>query len=428
MNKTTYSRVRETLYEETLDNGLKVYLFPKPGFAQVQAMFTTDYGSVDSHFRLSGEADVTHVPDGIAHFLEHKMFESKDEPVFTQFARYGASMNAFTSFSQTSYHFSATDHIDENMRVLLDFVQDPYFTDENVEKEKGIIEQEIRMGEDNPDVTAYYGLLEAMYQKFPLRIKVIGSVESIRQIDKETLYRCYNTFYHPSNMMLCVAGGFEPEPMMDLIRNNQKGKSFGPVSDILREYPQEPAPVAKRETVIKQSVSQPRCLIGWKDKTTGLTGESLQRQDMLTSVILDALFGQSSPFYHQLIDDELIDQHFSWEYEITPHYGYSLVGGNTKDPKQLEERIQSFVNDIATKGLPEEWFGRCQKKMMGWFMTMFDAPGQVTRYFTAYNLRKANVFNLFDALSELTLEDANARLREHFDSVQCSTFIVLPNR
>lgn len=427
MHKTDYPRFRETLYQETLQNGLTVYLFPKPGFAQVQAMFTTAYGSVDSHFRVSDDSDASHVPDGIAHFLEHKMFESRDEPVFTKFARYGASVNAFTSFSQTTYYFSSTSHIYENMKTLLDFVQDPYFTVENVEKEKGIIAQEIRMGEDNPDRRSYYGLLAAMYQKHPLRIEIAGTVESIYQIDHETLYRCYRTFYHPSNMILVVAGGFEPDEMMTFIRENQAQKSFGPAPEIERIIPEEPGPVLERETVVHLSVSQPRCMLGWKDQDTGLTGNDLIARDMLTSIILDALFGQSSPLYHQLIDEELIDQQFGWEYEITPQYGYSLLGGDTPDPQKLQERIWEFLKQIQENGLPEEWFERCRKKLMGWFVTLFDSPGQVARQFTSYTLRKADAFETLNVLESLTLDAANQRLREHFVETQYSASVVMPN-
>lgn len=426
MREVDYSRLREMMFTEQLDNGLCVFLFPKPGYQQVFATFSTHYGSIDSVFRLDGETDAIQVPDGIAHFLEHKMFESPDGDVFNDFAESGAAANAFTTFDQTTYLFSCTEHTMDNLRVLLDFVQEPYFTDENVEKEKGIIGQEIRMYDDNPEWRCFFGLLASLYENHPVRIDIAGTVDSIAKIDKETLYRCYRTFYHPSNMILCCVGGFDPKEMMEVIRQNQAGKSFNERPSIDRIYPEEPSAAGEPRRSAELSVSQPRCLIGWKDAETGLRGRALLEQEMLTGVILDVLFGRSSALYHQWIDEGLIDQQFTWEYEITPAYGYSLVGGNTPDPEKLIQSVNEAVDRAAEQGLSEEEFARGRKKAIGRFVGSLDSPNFIGRSFTAYYFKDADLFDTVQVLESLTLDQANRRLRAHFASSQQAMSIVTP--
>src|SRR5690606_13607321 len=206
MEKIHFPQLDEQLYYEKLDNGLDVYLLPKTGFYKTYATFTTKYGSIDNHFVPLGKEEYVKVPDGIAHFLEHKLFEKEDGDVFQKFSRQGASANAFTSFTRTAYLFSSTSHVEKNLETLLDFVQEPYFTDQTVEKEKGIIAQEIRMYDDNPDWRLYFGMIKNLYEKHPVRIDIAGTVESISAITKDMLYTCYNTFYHPSNMVLFIVG------------------------------------------------------------------------------------------------------------------------------------------------------------------------------------------------------------------------------
>ncbi|MCL6548438.1 MAG: insulinase family protein [Alicyclobacillus sp.] len=426
MREFRYDRVRHTVYAEQLDNGLSVYLLPKPGFQQVFAAFSTRYGSVDRTFRLAGEPEFTTVPDGIAHFLEHKMFESEQGDVFSSFAKHGASANAFTTFDQTTYLFSCTADVEENTGTLLDFVQSPYFTDQNVEKEKGIIGQEIRMYDDNPDWRAYFGLLKALYANHPVRIDIAGTVESIQQIDKDLLYRCYHTFYHPGNMIFVAVGGFDPGRLLDVILRNQAAKSFGPAPDIERSWPEEPEEAASRRSEAHLSVSQPRCLIGWKDRRSGLAGRPMMEQELLTGLILDALFGRSSPFYHALIDEGLIDQQFSWEYEVTPSYGHSLVGGNTPDPHRLAARVQEELERWVSNGIEEEAFERSRRKAMGRFVTSLDSPSHAGRTFTSYRLKDADWFDTLEVLESLTLAQAHERLRDHFADSQRAVSVVWP--
>ncbi|MCL6515463.1 pitrilysin family protein [Alicyclobacillus sp.] len=421
-------RLGHVLYQETLDNGLNVYLLPKPGFQQTFATFTTHYGSVDSTFRTGGDEDFITVPDGIAHFLEHKMFESEHGDVFRDFARHGASANAYTTFDITSYLFSSTQDVYENLEILLDFVQDPYFTDENVAKEKGIIAQEIRMYDDNPDTRVFYGLLKALYHVHPVRMDIAGTVESIQRIDKETLYRCYRTFYHPSNMVLFAVGGFDPESAMDVIRTNQARKSFSEMPRIERDRPKEPPSVNHPRAEARLAVHQPRCLIGWKDPDPMPAGPQILERELVTGVVLDVLFGRSSDLFDELIGEGLIDQQFSWEYERTPEYGYSVVGGNTPDPDALAERIERHLERARNEGLDAEAFERCRRKSIGRFMAALDSPSYIARHFASYLFRGADLFQTVEILERLTLADADRRLREHLLPERRAVSVVLPKQ
>lgn len=226
MEKITFEQLQEELYYEKLANGLDVYILPKRGFNKTYATFTTKYGSVDNHFIPLGKEEFVKVPDGIAHFLEHKLFEKEDGDVFQQFSRQGASANAFTSFTRTAYLFSSTSNVELNLETLMDFVQEPYFTEKTVEKEKGIIGQEITMYDDNPDWRLYFGLIENLYQNHPVKIDIAGTIDSISHITKDMLYECYNTFYHPSNMLLFVVGPVDVEKIMNQIKENQAKKPF----------------------------------------------------------------------------------------------------------------------------------------------------------------------------------------------------------
>jgi len=304
MRRIDYDSLRETVYCEQLPNGLQVYVVPKPGFRKTFAAFATKYGSIDNHFQAQGGPEIR-VPDGIAHFLEHKMFEEPTGDIFAQFASQGASANAFTGFERTVYIFSATERIAENLTTLIDFVQNPYFTDENVEKEKGIIGQEIKMYQDHPDWRSYYGLIAAMYREHPVRIDIAGTIESISQITKETLYDCYRTFYHPSNMMLVVAGGVHAEDVMALVRDNQAAKTFGPQREIRRFFPKEPPEVARRTLTVRLPVSLPKCLLGFKEPQHNLEGRALLERELCTKLVFDALFSPSSVQYQSLYDEHL---------------------------------------------------------------------------------------------------------------------------
>lgn len=412
MESIRYEHLQETLYYEVMDNGLHVYILPKPGFQKTYATFATKYGSVDNHFQVEGQAEVK-VPDGIAHFLEHKMFEEPTGDIFATFASHGASANAFTSFDQTVYLFSATEYVNENIQTLVNFVQNPYFTDQNVEKEKGIIGQEIDMYADNPDWRVYFGLIEAMYQKHPVHIDIAGTVESIRTITKEMLYECYNTFYHPSNMLLFVVGGVDPQEVIDMVRSNQEQKDYKPQGSIQRFFEPEPEQVGEARREAKLAVSLPKCLFGFKETDVGLTGEQLLRRDMTTQLMMDLLFGSSTRLFQKLYDEDLISDSFGHEYNSSPQYAFSAIGGDTKDPDQLLARIREEVDAIVEKGFESTDFERARKKKIGGYLRMLNSPENIAHEFTRQQFRGGDFFNMLPLYESITLEDVNLRLREH---------------
>lgn len=424
MEKLQFDNLQETLYKEVMDNGLHVYVLPKPGFQKTYATFATKYGSVDNHFRVEGQEEVS-VPDGIAHFLEHKMFEEPEGDIFATFASNGASANAFTSFDQTVYLFSATENVKANLETLINFVQHPYFTDQNVEKEKGIIGQEINMYLDNADWRVYFGLIEAMYQIHPVHIDIAGTVESISTITKETLYTCYNAFYHPSNMLLFVVGGVNPEEVFELVRANQAAKDYKPQGKIERIFEPENVEVAEKRRVAKLAVSMPKCLFGFKEKTVGFTGSELLRRDLTTKLMLDLLFGTSTELYQKLYDEELISDSFSHEYNSSPQYAFSAVGGDTPDPDKLLARVREKVDNVLKNGFKESDFERARKKKIGGYLRMLNSPENIAHEFTRYQFRGSDFFSVVQVYESITLQEVNDRLKEHVDWNQMAVSIVV---
>jgi predicted Zn-dependent peptidase len=417
-----YPDVDETVVTETLPNGLRVHVLPKAGCSKTYAVFGTRYGSIDNRFEVNGEE--IRVPDGIAHFLEHKMFEEPDGDVFAKFAKLGASANAFTSFDRTVYLFSAAEHISENLTTLLDFVQHPWFTDENVEKEKGIIEQEINMYRDNPDWQVYFGLIAALYRRHPVRIDIAGTAESIRRIDKETLYRCHETFYHPSNMMLVVAGGADPEDVIRLVRDNQAKKSFKPAPAVGRLFEEEPPEVAAPRVERELAVSLPKCMIGFKETDLVRDAEALMRREAATRLVFEALFGPGSGLYQSLYDDQLISDSFGSEYNITPEYAFSVIGGETRDPDELVARIGEAIERAKEDGIDPARFERAKRRRIGALLRMLDRPESAANEYLRWRMRDGDLFRLPEVYREIDLAEAVGRLRDHFDRERMAVSIV----
>ncbi|USG68007.1 insulinase family protein [Brevibacillus ruminantium] len=423
MQTTVFDQLGETVYHETLPNGLAVYLVPKEGFSKTYAVFTTRYGSIDSHFRLKNGEEIN-VPDGIAHFLEHKMFEKKELDVMHEFSKNGASCNAFTSFNRTAYLFSCTDKLDRNINLLLDYVQEPYFTEASVEKEKGIIGQEITMYDDNPDWKVYMNLLKAMYQKFPINIEIAGTIESISHITKDNLYQCYETFYHPANMVLLVVGSFQPETVMKWVRDNQSAKDFPPAPRIERIFPEEPAGVAKSRVEANLTVGLPKCLIGFKEKTNGLTGKDLLKRELTTKLVLDIAFGNSSALYQKWYDSGLITESFDFDYSGETDYGYSIIGGDTPDPDKLVTELQAGIRGLIQSGIHQQDFERAKRKKIGLFLRSLNSVEFIANQFTSYKFNGSELFSVVPTLESITREDVEARMKEHFVFEQMSVSIV----
>ncbi|MFT9847626.1 EF-P 5-aminopentanol modification-associated protein YfmH [Aneurinibacillus sp. REN35] len=423
MKTKRYERLNETLYYEQLDNGMEVYILPKEGFSKTYATFTTRYGSIDNEFQAPGKERLR-VPDGIAHFLEHKMFEQKEGDVFAEFAEHGASANAFTSFDRTAYLFSSTQDVPHNVETLLDFVQDPHFTDQNVEKEKGIIGQEIRMYDDDADWRVYFGLIANYYHNHPVKIDIAGTVESISKITKDLLYECYETFYHPSNMLLFIVGAVNPEEMMELVRQNQAKKSYDKQAPIERFYPEEPETVAKKRSVVHLPVGIPKCMFGFKDKKAGLAGEALLKQEVATEILLDILFSPSSDLYQKLYDAGLINSGFGADYSGEPAYGFSIIGGDTKDPDALVSMVEGELKNILAQGIEQDAFELSKKKKTGEFLRALNSVEFIANSFTKYRFGGTDLFARVDVLEAMTLDEVQTRMREHIDFDQFAVSIV----
>ncbi|WP_186577409.1 EF-P 5-aminopentanol modification-associated protein YfmH [Aquibacillus kalidii] len=426
MNKTEYEQLKETIYSEKLENGLKVFLLPKPEMSKTFGIFSTDYGSIDQSFVPIGKTETVTVPDGIAHFLEHKLFEKEDKDVFQEFTKRGASANAFTSFTKTAYLFSSTSDIKENVTTLLDFVQEPYFSDQSVEKEKGIIGQEIRMYDDQPDWRSFFGTIQSLYVNHPVQIDIAGTVESIDKITKEDLYTCYNTFYHPSNMTFFVAGNFEPESMMKLIRENQQLKDFPEIIEIDRTYPEEPTHVAKKKHIIEMPVTMSKSMIGIKEVMDYQDVTEFLKKDLLTDMVLDNFFSKSGQFYQELYEQDLIDNSFSFETNLEKKFGFSIIGGNTSKPDELADAIISRLNQLKQTKLSGEEFERMKRKKIGQFLRAMNSLEFISNQFIHYNLMDIDFFEIVPTIESLSVEEANKFLENWISEDRISICQTVP--
>ncbi|WP_067730132.1 EF-P 5-aminopentanol modification-associated protein YfmH [Oceanobacillus damuensis] len=407
MNKQTYREINETIYSEKLDNGLSVFLLPKPEMAKAYGIFSTNYGSIDQTFVPLGETEETSVPEGVAHFLEHKLFEKEDRDVFADFGKQGASPNAYTSFTKTAYLFSATANIEKNVETLIDFVQDPYFSEKSVEKEKGIISQEIKMYDDQPDWQSFMGTIKSMFHHHPVKIDIAGTVESITSITKDDLYTCYHTFYHPENMSLFVAGNFDAEKMMDMIKLNQRNKTFKEMEELMRNFPEEPEDVAMKENKITMPVSIPKCTIGIKESSAELDKDEFLRKDLLGGMVLSHFFSRGGPFYQELYKDNLIDDSFYFETNLEKNFGYTLIGSNTDKPEEFSKRVMELLLSTKEAEFTEEEFSRMKKKKIGQMLRSMNSLEFIANKFTAYHTMGINLFEIIPEIQKLTLKDAN---------------------
>ncbi|WP_210469377.1 pitrilysin family protein [Sporosarcina sp. 6E9] len=427
MNKVHFENLQETLYNEKLENGLDVYILPKRGFSKTYVTFTTKYGSIDRTFIPFGKNEEVTVPDGIAHFLEHKLFEKEDGDVFQDFSVLGGSANAFTSFTRTSYLFSATDKLYENTEVLLDFVQEPYFTQKTVEKEKGIIGQEITMYDDQPDWRLYFGMIENMYHEHPVKIDIAGTIESIDEITAEHLHECYETFYHPSNMVFFVVGAVDPEEMMEFIKENQNKKTFIPAEEITRSFPEEPDTVAQPERTLSMDVTKPKLSFGMKCTKTDVSGEEMLIRELASELVMDILFGRSSDFYANAYKNDLIDESYSYSFMLENGFGFSMISSDTEKPEDLEKAIRARLKEATTTWLiTDEDLDRQRKRKIGQFMRSLNSIEFIANQFTRYSFNDMNLFDVVPTLEKMTLEDLKNAFSTFNDESGFTVYKVLP--
>ncbi len=417
--------LKEEMLLATHKSGLKVYVFPKKGFSKYYAIYGTDYGSTDREFIVPGETEKTIVPDGIAHYLEHKMFEQPDGGnAFDSFALTGASSNAFTSFDLTAYLFSCTDKFYENLDILVDFVNNPYFTKENVEKEQGIIGQEIKMYDDDPGWRVFFNALIALFQNNPVKIDIAGTVESIAEIDKDILYKCYNTFYNPGNMILVLVGDVDmDEVMLRLDKHLGIGKNLGSID---RPEISEPKERAREYIEQKLVVSQPMFQVGFKDITPFTDGNELLRREISTDIILDVLFGKSSDFYMELYNEGLIDGGFGGETELEKRYGFTLIGGESREPKLVYDRIKQRIKSAQESGISHEEIVRAKKVLKACAIKLFNSIEGMGNSFIRLLFKGIDPLKYSDVIDNVSDEEINHRLNTHFDVSNCVLSTVLP--
>ena len=424
MDKRANVQIGETLYTGRLASGLTIAVVPRPGMKKVFGTFATHYGSIDNTFVVPGASKVTDVPDGIAHFLEHKMFEKEDGgDVFNDFAALGASSNAYTDYTSTTFLFSTTGHVSENLEILLDFVQRPYFTPENVEKEKGIIEQEIRMYLDMPGDRLHSNLMEALYVHHPVRLDIAGSVESIRTITPDMLYECYRTFYHPSNMVVFVTGDVDPEAIFAQVQKNQETKGFENQTEITRIVPEEPIGVKKPRVEQRMAVAAPLFMMGFKDNAVGETGPALLKREIVMGLMWQMLLGKSSATYAELYRQGLINDRFQARYSGGITYGMSALGGETMEPDRLQKTLEAR---LPQADMVSEDLERLKKKEMGEIIGLFQSPEDLGYVFNTMHFRKIDLLSYLDILASVTIHDVEQARDGHLGKSARSVSLILP--
>ena len=427
MEKIVNDIIKEELYFETLENGLRVYFMPKKGFVKKYAILATDFGSNDLEFVPKGESDKIRVNEGIAHFLEHKMFEQPDGGnAFDLFSKYGASANAFTNFNMTAYLFSATENFNECLTHLIDYVQTPYYTEENVEKEKGIIAQEIKMYDDDPSWQVYFNALKAMYQKHNVRIDIAGDVDSIYKITPDELYKCYNTFYNPSNMILFVIGDLDENEVMDVIKKANHS-DIEKIEGKIQRFPNaEPKEIAQKEIVEKYQVSMPMFNIAYKDEDVNLRGKELLKKEVVSDILCDMIFKTGSELNEDMYMKGMVNDSFYGGFYSEVEYAFTLISGEGKDPHKVKDTITEYLERYKKEGLSRVGFERAKKKKIGEFLKYMDSMEFIANNFISYAFKDVNILDYLEVLKEVEFEDVENRLRTHFKEENCVISIIEP--
>ena len=413
MQITENLKVKEKLYKEKLPNGLTIMIIPKKGIKKKYMIWGTNYGSNDNKFIVPGEENITEVPNGVAHFLEHKMFEQENGTnSLDTLTALGVNANAYTTNDHTAYLFECTDNFYEAMDELMDYVQHPFFTDDNVEKEKGIIGQEIRMYDDYPEWRVYLNALNAMYHKNPIKIDITGTIETISKIDKEILYKCYRTFYHPSNMAIVVVGDFEPDNLLEEIKKRlTKNK---PAGEIKRIYPKEEERIVKGETIEKLDVSNPIYTIGIKDCVEYNKENKIVKKHIAIEILLNIIFGKSSKLFQDLYKDSNIYIEPSLEYEFGREYAHILITGISNNPRKVYEQFKNTVKEIKENGINKEEFERIKRMLYGNYVREYNDVQDIARMFLSDYFKGICSFDYLEEIDAIDVEFLNQLLKDVF--------------
>lgn len=423
MKELAYPALDERLYQSTLPNGLRVLVLPRKGISRKLAYLVTDFGAIHTRFTMDGVA--YEMPAGIAHYLEHKMFELPGRDVSAEFAALGANPNAFTSYDMTAYYFTCTEHFDENLRLLLEFVSTPYFTPESVAKEQGIIGQEIGMNEDNPDTRVFENLMTGLYAVHPIRVPILGTRETIAEITPALLEACHRAFYDPSNLLLCVTGDVDPERVEQIAGQVLPARSG--VSVCREEGWEEPmtAPVPDRQE--RMDVAMPTFQLGFKCKPAPKGAASI-RQELVGDLAAEALFGESSALYLRLYEQGLIDSSFSGGFESVDSLAMLVCGGDSDDPAAVRDAILEEAARLAREGVPEADFLRMKKSALGRRMKELDSLDSVCFRLCAYALCDFNYLEFPGIYQDIQRQELAQLLEAAVAPAQSSLSVILPRK
>ena len=410
-------KVKEKLYIEKLKNGLTVMVIPKKNIQKKYVMWATNFGSVDNDFVAPGDTSKTVIPDGVAHFLEHKMFEQENGTnSLDVLTALGVNANAYTTTNHTAYLFECTDNFYEALDELMDYVQHPYFTDENVEKEKGIIGQEIMMYDDYPEWEVYMNAMKCMYKDSPVTIDIAGSIDSIAKIDKDVLYKCYNTFYNPANMVMCFSGDFNAHEIIGEVKKRLVSKENN-IGEIKRNYPEEQAEIVEKEKIKKMEVSMPIFVIGIKDEkqvSENSDENVIIKKHIAIEIILNMLIGKSSKLYKELYEKQLLISEPYLEYEWGPSYAHISITGQSVEPKKILEALQFEIKSLKENGLDKEHFQRVKNMIYGNYVKEYNDVSSIARMFVSDYFKGINSFNYLENYSQVTMEYTKQILDEVF--------------
>ncbi len=415
-------KIKEKIYIEKLDNGLTVMILPKNNIQKKYVMWGVNFGSIDNHFINPDNNQEIQIPDGVAHFLEHKMFEQKSGVnSLDKLSSLGVDANAYTTNDYTTYLFECNDNFYEALDELMDYVQNPYYTDENVEKEKGIIAQEIKMYEDHPFWQVYLNALKCLYKNNPVKIDIAGDVESINGINKEILYNCYNTFYTPSNMLMILCGDFYPEELLKevkkrIINNENKGI-------IKRIYPNEPEEINQKEKIVEMEVNNPLFVIAFKDIVLENKTEQVKKH-IAIEILLYMLLGKSSTLYKKLYNEGLIMAEPDLDYEFSKEYAHITISGQSNNPKKLVEYFIEEIEKIKQNGLDEQQFKRIKKKILGDYITEYNDISSIARMLMSDYFKGINSFDYIENHSQVSKEYTQKILTEIFNTEKMVVSIV----
>ena len=421
MQKLWSSKVKEEVYIDKLENGLTVIVIPKKNTSKKYVIWGTEFGSVDNHFYLDGNEVV--VPDGIAHYLEHKLFEQENgKNSLDVLSSLGVEANAYTTNNHTSFLFESTDNFYEALDEFMDYIQNPYFTDENVEKERGIIGQEIMMYDDYPDWKLYMNAIKAMYKENSINIDVAGTIDTISQIDKDKLYTIYKAFYKPDNMVLILTGDFEIDKILSEVKKRIKpiDKNY----NTKRIYPIEQDEIVLKYIEDYKDISKPIFVIGYKDI---IDAKDQVKKDLAIEIICNILVGKSSRLYQKLYKEGLIFSSFSYNYEYGKTYAHILIQNSSNNPKKVEEEIQKEIDFYLRNGFNEDDFERIKKKVYGEYIKGYNNISNVADEFLIYYFKGINPFDFLDEIPIIDKEYVENILKQVFKENKKVLSVVFPN-